>query len=213
MSSMQIISKGLYRGAVDKSFPIEIKEYVFSRRDDKKCIMLRFFNTLKFNVTGIHFWLVQKNSYGEFLRKEKIELDGICAEAGKVFAAETCFFVEEECSDFDVKMISAFSDNYEYRCENGEVFVRYSIDYYGKSEIRKKVFCHQRKKLNRGVKYTSLILIAALLLVAFAFVLPFFIKEVCPLIKRGLEIAWDFIKDVFESFINKMATLFESDTP
>lgn len=210
MSNMQIISKGLYKNNAEKSFPVELKEYIFARTNDKKCLFLRFFNGLEFNVTGIHFWLIQKNSYGELIQKKKIELTDISAEAGEFFAPEDCFFVDEECVDFDIKIASVFVGVYEYRAENGEVFVRASIDYYPKRAIRKKVFCNQRKKLNGGVKYSILILFMALLLVAFAFIIPFFIKEVYPVIKRALEIAWDFMGDVIESFIRKMEMIFES---
>lgn len=210
MSSLQIISKGLYKGTVDKSFPVEIKEYIYGFNNNRRCLLLRFLNNSEFEVNGIHFWLIQKNSYGEEIGKEKIEINGISAEAGALFSPADGFVVDEACVGFEIKMISAFSDGYEYRSENGEAFVRYPMEYYKKGEIRKNAFCYKHKKLKSSVKYSSLILVMAILLVAFALILPFFVKEVCPIIKRGLEIAWEFMGDVLESFKNMIVSLFDN---
>ena len=111
--NLQIISKGLYKGSVDRAFPIEVKEYVFSRKDGQKCLLLRFFNYSDINITALEFWLVQKNSYGEQISKEKISLDNIYCGAGKVFSPSVGFAVDNKCVDFEVEMISAFSGEYE----------------------------------------------------------------------------------------------------
>ena len=77
MSGLQIISKGTYKGITEKAFPLEVKEYVFARENGKKCLLLRFFNSSEINVTALTFWLIQKDSSGNEIRKRKITLDGI----------------------------------------------------------------------------------------------------------------------------------------
>lgn len=210
MSSLQIISKGLYKGTPDRSFPVEIKEYIYSFKNDRRCLLLRFLNNSELNVDGICFWLIQKNSHGEEIHTEKIDVNGIVAEAGALFSPSEGFVVDEACVDFEIKMISVSSNGYEYRAKEGEAFVRYPMEYYKKAELRKKIFCHKRKKLKSGAKYSGWILFLAILLVAFALILPFFIKEVWPIIKRGIEIAWEFMGDVFESFKRLISSLFEN---
>ena len=98
MSELQIISKGLYKGEVDKAFPIEVKEYIFARENGKKCLLLRFFNSSEINLTAISFWLIQKNSYGEKIRRKKITLEGIHAMSGKGFPPNERFWVDDKRS-------------------------------------------------------------------------------------------------------------------
>jgi hypothetical protein len=183
-SNLQIISKGLYRGNVDKAFPIEVKEYVFTRQDEKKCLLLRFFNDSQLNITAIHFWLVQKNSYGEQIGRDKISLDGIYCAQGAIFVPATGFFVDDRCVDFDVEMISAFSGEYEYKTKNGESFVQYPIEYEQTAVVKKKARSIQHKKFNNKVKFSSAILILAIFLVIFIVFWPFFTEELWPLIVK-----------------------------
>ena len=156
-SNVQIISKGLYRGTIDKSFPVKVKEYVFARQDEKKSLLLRFFNDSQLNITAIHFWLVQKNSHGEQIGKEKISLEGIYCAQGAIFVPASGFFVDDKCADFDVEMISAFSGEYEYKTKNGEIFVQYPIEYEQTAVVKKRAHCVQHKKLNKKVKFSSAI--------------------------------------------------------
>ena len=77
----------------------------------------------------------------------------------------------------------------------------------------KKEFCAQRTKIDNKVKFASAILLLAILLIALAIIWPFFKKEVIPVIKRGIEIAWDFLGDVLERFFEMIRELFQKETP
>ena len=177
-----MVSKGLYRGLVDKSFPVEIKEYVFTRQNGKKFLLLRFLNESKNNITAMHFWLIQKDAHGNHLYKEKISLEGIYCGAGAMFTPNTCFPVQNKCVDFEVKMISAFSGDYEYKSENGEGYVRYTSVLEEKFSVRRNHYCVQRKKLNRKVKLLGLIVALAILIILGAIFFPLFINYVVPVL-------------------------------
>lgn len=209
---LQIISKGLYRGAVDKAFPIEVKEYVFARKEGRKCLLLRFLNQSKLNVTALNFWLIQKNFYGEQLSKEKISLQNIECGTDKMFAPPCTISVQDKCVDFEVEMISVLSGEYEYISENGECFVRYRLK-ESKKELPKvpknKEACVQYNKLDKKVKFVTAILVLAIFLIAFAIIWPFFEKQVIPLIKQGVKIAWEFLGDKFEAFFEYIGNLFK----
>ena len=208
MSELQIISKGLYKGDVDKAFPIEVKEYIFARENGKKCLLLRFFNSSEINLTAISFWLIQKNSYGEKIRRKKITLEGIYAMSGKVFSPNERFWVDDICADFEVRMVSAFSGEYEYKAHDGEGFVRYPINENKNVVIKRKTFCTQRSKINKKAKYMTLILVFAIILIAFAIIWPFFYEEVLPVIKEAIRIGWDIFKKALASFFRMIGELF-----
>lgn len=205
---LQIISKGLYKGAVDKAFPIEVKEYVFTRKDGQKCLLLRFLNQSRLTVTVLNFWLIQKNFYGEQISKEKISLEVNCGNA-KIFSPAFGLVVQDKCVDFDVEMISVFSGEYEYISENGECFLKYQLNKEKVNISKKKVSCVQHSKLDNKVKFATAILVFAIFLIAFAVIWPFFEKEILPLIKDALKIAWDFLGNVMKSFFEKVGMLFE----
>ena len=216
-NNFQIISKGLYRGTVDKGFLIEVKEYVFTRQKGKKFLLLRFLNESKNNFTAMHFWLIQKDVQGQEIYKEKISLEGIYCGAGAMFTPNTCFPVQNKCVDFEVKMISAFSGDYEYRSENDEVLVRYTNTLDNKFSIRRKHYCIQRKKLNRKVKLLGWIMVLAIFLVLLATIFPFFISDICPAIIRLIVflaklfvIACEFLWEIMGSLFQAIGNFFEN---
>ena len=207
--NLQIISKGLYKGAVDKAFPVYVKEYIFTRKSGRKCLLLRFFNPSDLNVTAINFLLIQKNSYGEEIHREKISLEGIYCAAGKVFSPLACFFVQDVCVNFEVEMISAFSGEYEYKSENGEAFVRYPIDSNKKSVAKRKGYCIQRTKLDNKVKFSIAILVLAIFLILVVSFGPFFIKEVLPEIIRVIGLVIEAIGKAIVNFFSMIGNLFD----
>ena len=208
--NLQIISKGLYKGVVDTALPVEVKEYVFTRQKGRKCLLLRFFNTSELNITAIHFWIIQKNSYGEQIHREKILLDNIQCIAGRAFAPSDCFYVQNNCVDFDIEIISVFSGEYEFRSGSGESFVRYSGALNKAPTVNKKAQCVQRTKLNNKVKFTGAILVLAVFLILLAVIWPFFIEEVIPAVKKFVKLVWELFGDIVESFFRKIGELFES---
>lgn len=185
--NVQIISKGLYRGTVDKAFPVEVKEYIFTRKKGKRYLLLRFFNDSPLNVTAISFWLIQRNSHGDQLSKEKVLLEGVYCKAGAYYSPSSGFLMQDNCAEFEVDIISVFSGEYEYKAENGEGFVRYSIKSGKKYSSNKRAFCVQRTKLNNKVKFAKAILILAVFLIILAVFRPFLIEDVFPLIKQLFE--------------------------
>lgn len=207
MSDLQIISKGIYRGENNGAFPIEVKEYIFARNKGKKCLLLRFSTSSDIKFTEIHFWLIQKNSYGEKIRRRLITLKNVYCTEGKVVSPTNSFTIDDTCVDFEVKIVSAFVGAFEYKCQNGESVVKYPINSTKNLEIKRKESCAQRSKLNGKVKYTVLILIFAIFLIAFAIIWPFFKEDVCPVIKNALSAGWDFLVKAFKSFLKMIGEL------
>ena len=195
--NVQIISKGLYRGAIDKAFPVEVKEYILTRKKGKRYLLLRFYNNSPLNVTAISFWLTQRNSFGEQLSRTKVALEGLYCGANAYYAPSSGFLMQDGCVEFEIDMISVFSGDYEYKAENGEGFVRYAVETTKAASPQNRKLFVQRRKLNRKVTFTSIILVLAIILILLAFFRPFFVEDVFPAIKQA-------IKNAFEALAERM---------
>lgn len=199
MNNLQIISKGLYNGTVDAAFPIEVREYIFSRNEGKKCLLLRFLNHSKLNITALNFWLVQKDSCGECIARDKITLSGIYLVTEELFTPNNYYPVKENCVSFDVEMVSAFSGEYEYKTKNGESFIRYSLASSEKQVARKNSFCHKHSKLRGKVKFTTMILVFAIISTLVAIIMPFYINVVHPIVVTVIKNVWELIGRAWDS--------------
>lgn len=203
--NVQIVSKGLYNGTVDIGSPICVKEYVFVREKGKKCLILRFLNESDIVVNSFNFKLVQKNSDGDVITESKIAVNCIAWRAGEIFTPNDCFFVNDKCVDFDVKVISVLSNCYEYKTEGGESYVRYPIQGDNASRRAKKGDIIQRSKMDRKVKFTAAILVLALLLICFALIWPFYNEEIRPVIENSIKTAWK----IFVKLVDRAIVLIE----
>lgn len=209
-ANVQIISKGLYSGAVDVGSPIRAKEYVFTREKGKKCLILRFLNESNISVTSFTFKLVQKNSDGDIIAESNFTIDGVDCHAGEIFSPKRCFFVNDKCVDFDVNIISVFSDEYEYKSRNGEGYVRYSLKSKNASRLTRTGAINQSSKFNRKVKFSTAILVFALFLIAFAVIWPFYNEEIRPVLENAIKLAWRAFIEMIKLALKLIDRLFDA---
>lgn len=190
-SDLKIISKGLYKEPADKEALIVVKQYIFAREKGRKCLMLRFLNNSKTVITAFEFWLVQKNSEGMEIAETKIKVTDICAKAGEIFAPQKLFTVKDKCVDFDIRVVVVISGKYEYRRENGDTFVRYSLKETWKYEDFEKDYPLQQSKLAFKVRFVPIILMSAMLLVLVSMMWPFISDVVWPTVSNAVENFFD----------------------
>lgn len=198
-SKVQIISKGLYKGENDPSFPIAVKEYIFVREKGKKSLILRFENLSNVHISKMSFLLVQKDFDGIEIATSKISLSSLRCRPKELFSPNECILVNEKCADFEIKMISVNSGAYSYRSHNGEGYVRYLTKSKWSYGGAGGILFYQRVKTDSKVKFARAILILAVFLFFLALIWPFFIEVVCPLIAKGIGI---FFKTIFEAIAN-----------
>ncbi len=122
----QIISKGVYRYAQIDSF-ISVKDYIFARRENKKCLFLRFVNNSDYRITSMSFTILQMNASGELLDKINIVLESQIINPGAVYTYGSGIVIDEFCSDFKVVFSTVRSDDYIYLVRDGKVMVNYDI--------------------------------------------------------------------------------------
>ena len=183
----KIISKGLYKESDFEDEILSVKQYVFVRENNKKYLMLRFLNNANFLINSFEFWIVQKNVDGTEIAETKVRIKDIYARPGETFSPEKCFLVKDKCTDFEIRFVVIKSGHYEYRFKNGEVFVRYPLEtnwIYGDND---KNYTHQESKLNKKVRFTSLILWIAVLMIFVAMIWPLISDVLLPAVFEALE--------------------------
>lgn len=195
-NSVQIISKGLYKGENDLSLPVIVKEYIFVRNNGKKALTLRFENVSHVHISKMSFYLVQKNFDGIEIGTIKISLDNLKCRPKEIFSPNACIFVNEKCSDFEIRMISIESGAYSYKSRDGERYVRYLTKPKWSYRHSNGIEFYQRVKTDSKVKFTMAILILAVFLFFFALIWPFFVEEICPLIAKAIGV---FFRTVFNA--------------
>lgn len=195
-NSVQIISKGLYKGENDLSLPVIVKEYIFVRNNGKKALTLRFENVSHVHISKMSFYLVQKNFDGIEIGTIKISLDNLKCRPKEIFSPNACIFVNEKCSDFEIRMISIESGAYSYKSRDGERYVRYLTKPKWSYRHSNGIEFYQRVKTDSKVKFTMAILILAVFLFFFVLIWPFFVEEICPLIAKAIGV---FFRTVFNA--------------
>ena len=122
----RIISKGTYKYPQISKF-IAVKDYIFSRMNDKKCLFLRFTNYADYLVTSMRFTIIQMNSSGEDLGHINIECSRINILPDQNFAYDKAIVVDEYCSDIKVVFSEVRSDDYYYKAHEGRVIAYYDV--------------------------------------------------------------------------------------
>ncbi len=126
ITDSQIISKGIYRYAQIDSF-IAVKDYIFARREDKKCLFLRFVNNADYRITSMSFTVLQMNASGDMIGKINIDLDSQVINPGVSYTYGNGIVIDEYCSDFRVVFSCVRSDDYIYLVRDGRVTVNYDL--------------------------------------------------------------------------------------
>lgn len=124
MSGDQLLSKGFYRRS-QVSGLVSVKEYIFARREGKKCLLLRFSNDSDFNVTAIRYTLVELDRSGDVIKETPVGLRGITLVPGATYSPRRAVSVDEECVDFKIVIEEVASGHYLHRVDRGLVTVHY----------------------------------------------------------------------------------------
>lgn len=125
MQKETIIQKGKYLYQTPNEL-VELKQYIFTRGEDgKKRLYLRFVNNKKAKLDAISFVVYRLNAKGNVIGEEKYDSTDMEIGQGAYFGYEKKIPVEEKCTDFRVKILSATYGDYTYHVENKEISVSY----------------------------------------------------------------------------------------
>lgn len=188
MMERQIISKGEYKHYQIDNF-VSVKQYIFLKADGKKCLTLRFTNSLGYTVNAFKFVLAQIDVQGNVIKKKKIKLSNLVFESGTDYTSDKGIIVDEKCVDFKIQMLCVYSDRYRYKLKNDKIalyFVPHKEWNYDESDDRQrplKVVSKTKFKV-RSVKFVALLVIAALILLAFSPVISYYTKIIAKNLKK-----------------------------
>ena len=123
-SNQQYLSKGFYQYAQIGN-PVSVKNYIFLRKNEKKCLLIRFCNDLEYTVDAMDFSVVQMDSSGKVIGNTEISYGQMHFEPGSHYVTPAGIVVDEFCTDFRVVFSTVRSGRYEYYSKGGHVAVRY----------------------------------------------------------------------------------------
>lgn len=116
----EVLEKGLYNHPKIPGY-LSVGQFIFTRKEGKKCLLLRFVNEAEFRIDGVEFTVIQLDLYGKKIGRTKIKYTDINVAPDSTFAPERGIIVSEKCVDFYVQMRSVSSRSYRYVFKNGEV--------------------------------------------------------------------------------------------
>ena len=119
------IARGVYSHSQTSKF-VCVKEYMFIRRDGKKCLVTRFCNETPYTLNSIKILLTELDSTGNVIRKSNLSYRSFFAGPDEVFCAGSGIVVSPKCVDFRITVISATSDKYVFKTRRGRVVTFYN---------------------------------------------------------------------------------------
>lgn len=178
MMERQIISKGEYRHYQIDNF-ISVKQYIFLRVNEKKCLVMRFTNSLGCKVNAFKFVLYQIDIKGNVICKKKIRVNNISLHDGRNYTSNKGIILDEKCVDFKVVMLCAYSDRYRYKLKNDKIAVYYvphkKWSYEDSDNYKDTVKVKSKTKFRTGaVRLLAFLMILALILVALSPIIEYF---------------------------------------
>jgi hypothetical protein len=116
----EVLEKGLYNHPKIPGY-LSVGQFIFTRKEGKKCLLLRFVNEADFRIDGAELTVIQLDMYGKKIGRTKIRYTDINVSPAGTFAPERGIIVSEKCVDFYVQMRSVCAKSYKYVFKNGEV--------------------------------------------------------------------------------------------
>lgn len=166
------ISKGVYLHPQIPGF-VAVKQYIFCRQNEKKCLILKFSNNCDFKLSAMSFTVVQLDAAGEVIGETPVSYTALSVSQGCDFSVNSGIIVEERCCDFKIVFNEVFSGYFKYVIRGGEIVAYYEkrgeLTVEGekkRSDFIPAFFAKERKTKTRGRAYFAAVLavLAVLLL-------------------------------------------------
>ena len=133
----KIISKGEYTHNQVRHF-VNVKQYIFLRRNGKKCLILRFSNDSDFVIDGMDIKIIQLDVNGNKIADSVFSSRIFYAAPGEIFSLTDGIEVEDNCVDFRLIFLKVNSSDYSYFLRNGEIVTIYQgVTSQSEQELKK----------------------------------------------------------------------------
>ena len=120
----KVLARGMYRHDQRESF-VSVREYMFIRKKDKKCLVLRFFNETEDTLDSIEYTLNQLDLDGQVIDTNVITHSNFRAAPGRLFTPKIALVLNDDCVDFRIEITKAMAGMYMYHLRGDSVVVDY----------------------------------------------------------------------------------------
>lgn len=124
MIEREYIEKGGYNHPQPDGY-VSLKQYIFVRKDGKRCLLFRFANEFSQTVTGFEIVVTQLSGDGRTLGHSRICYDDLSIRSGDIFAPSSGVVVHENCADFRIRLVYFVSGVYKYSVKRGKAVAHY----------------------------------------------------------------------------------------
>ncbi len=126
ITNNEFIEKGFYNRPQPAN-ALSVKQYMLIRKNGKRCLIFRFLNETGVAVKGFQFLLIQLDSHGQEIARDKVKLKRLHIPVDATYATEKGVAVLENCSDFIVKVLYVYSGAYRYTYVGGKAVAHYDV--------------------------------------------------------------------------------------
>ena len=124
MKQFETLSKGLYKHDQIKDF-IYVKQYIFSKKGNKKYLAIRFENGSDVLFDRMSFTVTTLDSKGAVIENIPIECKKMNARPKECFEYDRVIKVTPGCADFKVSFGAVYSGEVMYTEHGGRMVARY----------------------------------------------------------------------------------------
>lgn len=124
MKEREFVEKGSYNHP-QADGAVALKQYMFVRRDGKRCLLFRFANESAHAVSGFEILLTQISSDGRVISRSRVPYPAVTVSSGGTYAPDSGVVVSDKCSDFRVSLVYYVSGDYKYVMKRGRAVPHY----------------------------------------------------------------------------------------
>ena len=124
MTDRQFVEKGSYTHPQADGY-IALKQYIFMRKDNKRCLLFRFANEFSQTVHGFEIVVTQLSADGRVIGRSRVPYHNISVGTGNTYSPDSGVVVHDNCTDFRVTLVYFVSGCYKYVVKHGHAVAHY----------------------------------------------------------------------------------------
>jgi len=120
------LEKGVYAHNQIEGY-ISVREFIIIRKNGKRCLLIRYANDSDLVIHQFEFVLTQLDANGKVIQRNKHRYTDLSIKPHDTYSPDQGIVIEDACSDFTVRMLSLYSEPYQYIYKRGHITAHYAI--------------------------------------------------------------------------------------
>lgn len=169
MADKEFIEKGSYTHPVPDGC-IALKQYIFTKAQGKRCLLLRFVNESVHTVNAFEFVITELSSDGQVIGRSRISHSALSIPCGGTFSPPSGIVVHNNCASFRIRLVYFVSGAYKHVLKHGRAVAHYDPRGYKASRPKPSIYNYVEVTpiYTKGKRVFTLIAAVAVLLVMFS---------------------------------------------